>query len=125
MPRVNTQVSEWLDEHLHAWKPPPGKKRTKKDFSEHLEFTIDQYNYWAVRGNTPEPEQVEKITRILGDNSLYEICGYERPDPVLRQINLDWGKFENELKDKIREILYGSDGRRTSKEPKPRVGKSK
>jgi hypothetical protein len=122
---VKTKVSEWLEKHRTKWQADIGEGRTKQDFANHLGVSINTYKNWDLRGHTPEPHHVELLDRKLDDQTIYDIVGLPRPDPVLRAINRDWGKFENGIKSKVRELLYGSNGREATERPKPRVGKSK
>lgn len=90
---------DWFFEKFSEWeKAQPKRRSTYTDFADFLSknsFGLkvrQQYVSRWIEGMEPSEKYIPALAELLG-NEVYEILGYERPNPYLNTINKLWERL--------------------------------
>lgn len=114
-----TMIEKFLLEHFLGWQKRLGERKTLKEFAEYLGISDKLLNHYMTGRRTPGEETTSLIYQALGDERIFDITGFDRPDMRLAFIRKNWEGFSDEEKDKVMEMLskYRTTGGRAINEP--------
>ena len=78
--------SEYLEKKYLDWQHEQGRRKTIEDFAAYIGVSRPLLNMWMNGKRKPGKESLKLLSEILG-NEVYDILGYERPNPYLQKIN--------------------------------------
>lgn len=98
------KFAQWLEKQYLEWAAKSGKRKTLKEFAEHLGISDSLLNYYIHGTRKPSDPTLEKISAKLGDEA-YDALNRPRPDPVLRKIKRKWEVLTAEQKARVENIV--------------------
>ena len=113
------KVSDYLLHYLQRWEQNEGERKTLKQYADYLGVNNKSFNHiWRDR-RLPSQEIADQIYSVTGDAEIYDLAGLDRPDYRLNFIRKNWGKFPDDEKDKVMDMLskYRAGGRAAVNEP--------
>ncbi len=86
--RYNRLVTfaEYIESKYLEWQRTQGKRKTLEQFAAYIGVSRPLLNMWMNGHRTPGLENVHLLAEIFG-NEVYDITGYEQPNPYLQKIN--------------------------------------
>lgn len=112
-------IREFLLEHYLDWQRREGEYKSLKEFADYLGISDKLLNHYMNGRREPGADSVGLMYQALGDERIFEITGFEKPDARLAFIRRNWGKFTDEEKEQVMRLLskYRTPGRAVN-EPK-------
>lgn len=83
---VNVTFSEYLEKKYIEWQHEHGRRKTIEEFAVYIGVSRPLLNMWMNGNRKPGKESLELLSAIFG-NEVYDVLGYERPNPYLQKIN--------------------------------------
>lgn len=120
-------IDKYLLEHFLAWQNRVGERKTLKEFAEYIGISDKLLNHYMTGRRMPGEDTATLIYQALGDERIFDITGFERPDMRLAFIRKNWENFSDQEKDKVMEMLSkyrtggGSAANEPSTTPKPKA----
>lgn len=112
-------IDKYLLDHFLAWQSRLGERKTLKDFAEYLGISDKLLNHYMTGRRAPGKESVGLIYHALGDERIFEITGFDKPDSRLAFIRRNWDSISDSEKDRVMEMLskYRTGGTSAANEP--------
>ena len=95
--------SQFLTDKYLEWQKKTGERKTATEFATWLGFPKTTLSSWWNNKSTPKDgEIIRKLAAKLGPE-VYDVLGWERPDPDLAYISQHWDNVSPEFRRKFRE----------------------
>lgn len=98
-------VKQLLFEHLSTLEREQGRRITLKELAGMIGMDDKYFNHVYNMSQKPSEKVVDQFYDFFGDIRFYDVCGMERPDPMLRHVMRTWGNLSLASKDKIAKII--------------------
>lgn len=94
--------SQYLEKKFLEWQSMEGRRKTIEEFALYIGVSRPLLNMWMNGKRKPGKESLKLLSTILG-NEVYDILGYERPNPYLQTINRIFERLSPEHQRKLAE----------------------
>jgi transcriptional regulator with XRE-family HTH domain len=99
MPDKET-VKRWFEGQYLDWQKREGGRRSVGKFAAYLGVSRATLYNWMLRGQVPDPENVQRIAGKLSE-TIYDLLERPRPDAYLQAIIANWAKIPEGLRLKL------------------------
>lgn len=98
-----TPITKWLDQKFLDWQQEQGGSRTLIEFADWLGIKQPTLSHYMTGRRTPNG----KAAMILGAKlgwEIFDLLGWQRPDPVLQRIAQIWDNITDEQQKELAEM---------------------
>lgn len=92
--------SKFLEIKYLEWQNTQGKRKTIEEFAAYLGVSRPLLNMWMNGNRKPGKDSLRVLSETLG-NEVYDVLGYERPNPYLQKINQLFERLTPEHQQKL------------------------
>lgn len=96
---------DWLIKEFLKWQQSTGDRKSLKEFAIYLGVKPTTLSSWMNAGVTPRIEQVQNLYQKTGDQKIFDIFGFPRPDPRLRELQEKYDAVPEENREELLRLV--------------------